>query len=179
MGLAILENLPTAKERIAVLGVGLSANAVMVYAFDFLLYPFVIWKLGILKGGVVMMLLSFLYCYLTFLFYDWSKKDWLGIETVKGIKEYNGCSKIGRFASWILKKGNAAVMVFLSIKYDPFITTAYMRHGAHEYNGLNRRDWNIFLASTVIANVYWTIVAFAGVEAAGWVWKTLFPFAEN
>lgn len=163
----------TAKERIAILGVGLSANAIMVYGFDYLLYPFVIWKLGILKGGVVMMLLSFLVCYLTILFYDWSKKDWLGIETIKGVKEYNGNSKIGRFTSWVLRKGDAAVMVFLSIKYDPFITTAYMRHGANQFNGLSKRDWKIFLYSTVIANVYWTIVAFAGVSAVGWGWERI------
>lgn len=164
------DNTATYKDRLAVLGVGLSANALMVYGFDYLIYPFVIWKLGILKGGVVMMSLSFLVCYLTILFYDWSKKDWLGIETVKGLKEYNGSSKAGRFASWMLKKGDAAVMVFLSIKYDPFITTAYMRHGAHEYNGLSRRDWRIFLSSVLISNVYWTFAAFAGVSAVEWVW---------
>ena len=61
----------TTKERIAVLGIGLLANWLMVTGFNLLLYPFIIWKLGILNGGLFMTILSFLVCYATLLFYDW------------------------------------------------------------------------------------------------------------
>ncbi len=89
----IVEGAPTAKERIAALGVGLLANWLMVNGFNYLLYPFIIYKFGILRGGVVMTVLSFLACYATLLFYDWSKRDWLGIETIKDVRSYDAIKR--------------------------------------------------------------------------------------
>ena len=51
---------------------------------------------------------------------------------------------------------------------DPFVTTVYMRHGAGAYSGLSTRDWKIFWASVLVANLWWTIVvtlAVAGVPS--------------
>lgn len=156
--------LQSRKKRLAVMGIGYLGNAVIVYGFDYFLYPYVIWKYGTIEGGVVMTFLSFLICYLSIVFYDWAKQDWLGIETIKEVKEYDGRSMIGRFSSWILKKSDPLVLLFLSIKFDPFITTAYMRKGAEKYNGLGKRDWGIFMASLLVGNIYWTFVAFTGVS---------------
>lgn len=89
--------------RAGILGVGVLANAALSWSFDLILYPFVIWYLGILAGSAVMTFLSFLACYGTLRFYDWSKKDWLGIETVKGLKERES-TRLARLTSWILKK---------------------------------------------------------------------------
>lgn len=161
------------KKKVAIWGIGYLGNAIIVYGFDYFLYPFVIWKFGILEGGVVMTFLSFLICYATIIFYDWAKKDWLGIETIKEVKEYNGKSMIGRFTSWILRKSDPVVLLFLSIKFDPFITTAYMRKGAEKYNGLGKRDWIIFLSSLIVGNVYWTFVAFTGVSVVEYVWRLI------
>jgi hypothetical protein len=36
-------------------------------------------------------------------------------------------------ASWFMKQSDPVVVLFLSIKYDAFITTA-MRRGSHQYN---------------------------------------------
>jgi hypothetical protein len=159
------------KKKLAILGVGYLGNAIIVYGFDYFLYPFVIWRFGILEGGIVMTFLSFAICYITIIFYDWAKQDWLGIETIKEVKEYNGKSLIGRFTSWILRKSEPIILVFLSIKFDPFITTAYMRKGAEKYNGLGKRDWVIFLSSLVVGNVYWTFVAFTGVSIIEHIWN--------
>lgn len=159
------------RERFGVLGIGLLGNTLMVFAFDMLLYPYVVWKFGIVKGGIIMTILSFLACYATILFYDWTKKDWLGIETMKGLKEYDGDSRMGHFISWIMKKSDPIVMIFLSLKFDPFITMVYMRHGAYKYNGMNKRDWKIFVSSLFIANIFWTLVSFAGVSIVEYVWK--------
>lgn len=156
--------------RFGIFGVGVLANKLQIWGFDYVLYPFVIWYLGPIAGALVMTLLSFLACYGTLRFYDWSKKDWLGIETVKSLKDWESSTRLARFTSWILKKGDPAALLFLSIHFDPFITTAYMRHGSHRYNGLSNRDWKIFIGSLLIGNTYWTIAVFAGISIIEWLW---------
>ena len=155
--------------RIAELAVGFTANKTQEYLFDYLLYPFVIFRLGVWLGGAVMALLSLAFCLLSLKIYDWLKRDWLGIEAVKGLKDYTGPSRWRRTTAWMLQRGDPVACLFLSIKFDPFITTLYLRRGA--YNGLNRRDWKIFFASWLIANLYWTLACFGGVSMLVWLWK--------
>lgn len=166
-------NLPGYKERAAILGIGLLGNALLGYAFDYALYPWVIWKFGLLHGAIVMTVVSFLVCYAMIIFYDWTKKDWLGIETIKEFKEYAGNSRAMRALGWAMKKGDAMVLVFLSIWYDPFITVAYMRQGAHQYNGMTRRDWGIFLLALAIGNGSWSLTLFTGLSVAEYAWEAL------
>lgn len=162
------------KKKLLIPVVGIFVNTVFnTYLYDYLFYPYMIWKLGIVTGGIVMTILSTFICYLFLKFYDWSKKDWLGIETLKQVREYTGCSRVGRFACWVMKKGDWAAMLLLSIQFDPFITVAYMRQGSNRFDGMKKRDWQIFFASAIIANVYWTLVAFAGVSLLELVWKLI------
>lgn len=163
------------KKKIGILGAGYLGNAIIVYAFNWVLYPFVIWKFGLIVGGLVIMtILSFIICYLTILFYDWAKKDWLGIETLKEVKEYQGTKKAGKIAAWILRKGEIPTLLFMSVKFDPFITTVYMRHGSNQYNGMSQRDWKIFVASWLIGNVYWSVAMYSGVTAVEYIWQGVF-----
>jgi hypothetical protein len=55
------------------------------------------------------------------------------------------------------------MLVVLSVKFDPFITTIYMRRGAHQYRGMSRRDWGIFAASLAIGNLCWALAMFGGI----------------
>jgi len=162
------------RQRFIILLVGITVNSVIFnYAYDYLFYPFVIWKLGVVNGAMVMIPLSTLVCYLLLLFYDWSKKDWLGLESIKQVREYGGSSKAGKFFSFILKKGDLAAMILLSLQFDPFITTAYMRHGSGQYNGLSARDWKIFFSSVVISNSFWVAVTYGGITAVQNIWKMI------
>lgn len=156
------------KGRFAELAVGLTATNLIGYAFDYLLYPLVIYNVGILRGGVIMTLVSFTTCITGMKFYDWSKRDWIGIEAIKGIKTYKGTRRIGRMTAWVLTKSEPVMILFLSIKFDPFVTTAYMRHGVHQYNGMSARDWRIFLSSVAISNLYWTLAAYMGISVVEW-----------
>jgi hypothetical protein len=162
-----------AATRIAELTCGISIKSLVSYSFDYFLYPFVIYKLGILTGGAIMMFLSLLACVILIKFYDWSKRDWLGIETIKGVKEYHGESSLGRLTAWLLRRSEPVVFLFLSIKEDPFITMIYLRHGSHQYNGMSSRDWRIFLGSVAISNIYWTLAAYMGISAVEWVWRVV------
>ncbi|MEI6208236.1 MAG: hypothetical protein WCP20_15755 [Desulfuromonadales bacterium] len=160
-----------AATRIAELTCGISIKSLISYSFDYLLYPLVIYRFGIITGGAIMMFLSLLACVILVKFYDWSKRDWLGIETIKGMKDYQGYSKLGRFTAWMLRRSDSVAFLFLSIKEDAFITMVFLRHGSHQYNGMSARDWRIFLSSVAVSNIYWTLAAYMGISVVEWVWK--------
>jgi hypothetical protein len=158
--------------RLRELAIGHTVNWLSAYPFDYVLYPFVLWKLGLAYGSALMAIVSLLSCLGTLWFYDWSKRDWLGIEAAKQLRDgAAGSSRFRRVLAWALKKGDWATCLLLSLKFDPFITTAWMRRGA--YCGMARRDWNILFLSWFISNAYWTLVCFGGVELARKLWVTL------
>jgi hypothetical protein len=159
------------RKRGAELFFGFATKYLSDRLFDYILYPFVIYKVGLIKGGLIMTFLSLIACLLTMKFYDWSKRDWLGIETIKDFKGYGGNKKIGRITSWILKKSEPAVFLFLSVKEDPFITTVYLRQG--KFNGMTRRDWTIFMSSLILSNAYWTLACYMGITLLEWGWKAM------
>ncbi len=159
----------TAAKRVAELTVGHTVNQIIVWAFDFGLYPFVIFSLGLRLGFIVMALLSLLTCWLTMLFYDWSQRDWLGIEAIKSLKVYAGPNRFGRALAWILRQSDSVACVLLSLRFDPFIVTVYLRRG--RFGGMTRRDWQIFLLSWLIGNAWWSLLCFAGVETAAGLWR--------
>lgn len=67
--------------------------------------------------------------------------------------------KLALFILWCMKKspllGDLAAFFILSIIDDPFVVTAYLRHGY--VNGLRMRDIAIYLGSSIISISYWTI----------------------
>lgn len=71
----------------------------------------------------------------------------------------------------IVKKSDPLFFLFMSIKFDPFITTAYLRHGANQFNGMNTRDWKVFISSLILGNTYWTLACYMGIMLVEWGWK--------
>jgi hypothetical protein len=145
---------------------------VFVWLYDYLVFSYVIWKYGAIRGGISMMILTFLVDVGTLKFYDWSKRDWLAIETVKELGETHG--KVGRVFKWIHGKGFFLVIIFLSMKFNPFMVTAYLRKGVNQYDGLSFRDWVIFISSSLIGGIYWIVVIITGVSFLQYVRNLLF-----
>lgn len=167
----LIERLQVYGRRGGELSIGLAAKYLSDRAFDYLLYPFVIFKLGILKGGIVMTFLALIANIMTLSFYDWSKRDWLGIEAIKDLKTYSGKKMIGRFTSWILQRSDSVIFLFLSLRYDAFTTTVYMRQG--KFNGMKGRDWTVFMGSLLLSNAYWTLACYMGITIFEWAWKAI------
>ncbi len=159
----------TLKNRIAELTLGHTVNQTINYFFDYGLYPLMIFWLGLGRGFVVMAVLSFLLCWFCMKLYDWSKRDWLGIEAIKLVKKYSGTNYAGQLLAWVLRRSDPVACVLLSIHFDPFIVTAYLRRGA--FDGMTRRDWRIFLLSWFIGNAWWSAACFTGISAVEWVWQ--------
>jgi hypothetical protein len=126
---------------------------------------------GAIWGSLVMIVLSFLVCLLTMKFYDWSKTDWLGLEYLKQLREEGGeGNRFSRALAWALRRGNWAVVLVLSLYKDPFYATVYMRKGAHEYTGMGKSEWKVFLSSLVIANLYWSVLVNVGLSGLKLAW---------
>ncbi|MEK7530673.1 MAG: hypothetical protein AAB573_02300 [Patescibacteria group bacterium] len=148
-------------KRAARIGVGVTVKYWYDQAFDNGVYPAaILWAqqifgaaLGPLVAFVPLGIISALASYAELKAYDWSKKDWLGIELVKKIREGGkGEGLIARFA----RMGDIPAFFLLSIFTDPFVTTAYLRKGS-DFGGLSKRDKRIFIASVLVSNLYWTL----------------------
>jgi hypothetical protein len=165
----------TVKETLAGRLKTFAAGATAMYAFnkcfDYLLYPYVIYRAGVLFGGLIMTGLSAIACLAILKFYDWTRKDWLGIETVRNLRHYRSERAAGRLFTWLLARSNAVAFVVLSLNYDPFVTTVWLRH--ERFGGLSARDRRIFWGSVLLCNASWTLTCWLGVNAAVWAWRWL------
>ena len=163
------------KFNLKILAVGHLLFHSLNYVLDYGLYPFIIYKFGLTFGFIISIFLSAGYCLAEVIIYDWLKKDWLGIEAIKElVTEFfieleeeareSWKRKGKRMLSWLFHKNSFGPFIFLSLKFDPMITTLYLRKGSHEYNNLSLRDWKIFWGSVLVSNVYWTLVSFTWIS---------------
>lgn len=141
--------------------------------FDYVLYPFVIYKAGLIKGFSIMLLFSFLFCLLFIIIYNKLKKDVFALEYSK--------EKINKFiektgGNWfqslfrsILKKSKIIFFIFLSF-YDPFIATVFMRKN-YQYSKMTLRDWKVLVISVIIGNGIWAPTIFCGVSITEFFYK--------
>lgn len=160
------------RKRIGILALGLTVNAAIVYGYDFAVYPYLIITYGLLLGWLYAVIGSIVLCLGTLWFYDITKQDWLGIETIKSIRDEPATGRIRRFFQNIANRGDALAFIFLCLKYDPFIVTVYMRRGSGNHT-MSARDWKIFWASIVVSNIWWGIAVFGAIEISK---KWLAPF---
>ena len=148
--------------RLGTIGLGVVANKLFVWGWNYGVYPLVLWFGGLLWGSLLMVGLNFAANYGTLRFYDWAKRDWLGIELAKEFKDYAGSSRFWRLTGRFMSRTDWLALPVLSLLSDPFITTAYLRRGANRYDGMGRREWRIFLTSFVISTGAWIAVTYGG-----------------
>lgn len=138
--------------------------------YDLVLYTAVIAKWGALKGGAMMMALSLVVDLVTLRLYDRFKRDVFGIEGLKRVRDSDAITWTGKVLRWALRQNDLVVFVVLTLMTNQFVVTAWLRHGAGEFNGLQRRDWLIFLTSVALGNLYWIAVISGAIQ----LFKTLF-----
>lgn len=163
------------KERVGILILGITANSVMAYGYDFIIYPYLIITYGLLLGWLYATAGSIVLCLGTLWFYDHTKRDWLGIETIKLIRDEQGTGKVRKFFQRIASKGDMLAFFLLSFRYDPVITTVYLRRGSGNHL-MTARDWKIFWASIVVSNAWWGMMVFGAIEIFK---KWLAPFLSS
>ena len=133
--------------------------------FDYIFYPFVIYKAGLLKGFLIMLFFSFTFCLLFLLIYNYLKKDVFALEySKKKLSDFVDNTKgnwLKRTFRSVLRHSRVLLFILLSV-YDPFIATVFMRKN-YQYNRMTGRDWKILTLSVIIGNGIWAPTVFAGV----------------
>jgi len=160
------------RRRIAAVGIGHSLYATFCWFFDHVLYVYVIYQLGILVGGAIMTAASVAICVATLVVYERMGTDWVGGGLVKDVASKPRLSIIGRVMAWASHQRPVVMFLTLCALFDPFITTAYFRAGA--FDGLRKRDWQVFFVSVLVSNLWWIFVAdlIGHAVAATWTWIT-------
>ena len=137
------------------------------WLFDYVLYPFVIYKAGLVYGFFIMLLLSFLSCLILLLLYNYLKKDIFGFEFAKhkidGFIDTNHGNYVKRMLRGFLKRSKVLLYIVLSV-YDPFIAAVFMRKGDFQSRVISRRDWRNLTLSVIVGNGVWAPMVFAGVS---------------
>jgi hypothetical protein len=202
LGWTSAEGNQSTANRAAQILAGHSFLAVINWLFDNPLYLYVIYRLGPLNGGVVMTTLSLVISLALLLTYERMRVDWLGVNVLESVKErgdrwisrlyespllLRSCksallsvlravsfipSRLFLAVLWALKKGDGFAFFALSLYTDPFITTAFLRHG--RFDGFRHRDWLLFAGSVVVGNGYWILRSVAIVELAKESWRLMY-----
>lgn len=176
-----------------------SILGVLNWLFDNPLYLYVIYRMGPVEGGMVLTMLSLVVSLALLIVYERVRVDWLGVNVLETVKErgerwigvfyerppteglwkwiFVAVLRAGAFVPsrlflaviWALKKGDGFAFFALSLYTDPFITTAFLRHG--RFDGFRRRDWFVFAGSVVVGNGYWILRSFTIVELARESWR--------
>lgn len=170
------KNLPNYFVKLKLWITGVSSYYVFTYIYDYVVVSFLLVYLGLVEGIVAVMLLSLLIDLGTLKFYDWFKKDWLAIETLKEL-EYKK-NFFGKLFNFVKNKSTFLTIVILSLTSNAFIVTAYMRKGSFQYNGLTKRDWHIFLLSSLLTNLYWVFLIAGGIEIIKYIYHVIINFIK-
>lgn len=143
------------RRRIAEVGTGHAIYATFNFLCDHILYVFVVYRLGLLRGGAIMTAFSLIQCAVTLIIYERMRIDWVGVGSLARLSMLPKPSWWQRVILWATRHGDFAIFLALCAFQDPFITTAYFRRG--RFDGITARDWRLFLASVFVSNLYWTL----------------------
>ncbi len=172
----VIKNLPNYTSRLRLWITGISSYYVFTYLYDYFVVSFLLIYFGLIKGIVIIMVLSVLIDLGTLKFYDWFKKDWLALETLKDLQYKKNFW--GKLFSFVHDKSTFITVVVLSLTSNAFIVTAYMRKGAFQYDGLTKRDWSIFFASSFLTNLYWVFLIAGGLEIIKYLYQIILDFIK-
>lgn len=170
----IIKNLTTRTSfigRIKLWVAGIGLYYILTWIYDYIVVSFLLIYFGFLKGIIIVVILSMVIDLATLKFYDWFKKDWLALETLKEMEHKKNF--FGRLLNFVHNKSVFVTVVVLSLTSNAFIVTTYMRKGANLYNGLTKRDWIIFISSSLLINVYWVFIIGGGIEIIKHLFKLI------
>lgn len=93
--------------------------------------------------------------------YDKTKKDWLLLESLKeaqaNLSHHKRQNSITKKIAYWAKKDKKILFIFL-ICWDATVATLYLREGHYLWNKIPLKTIPIFILSSFIPNLIWTIL---------------------
>ncbi len=126
------------------------------YAFDYLVYPVIIYTFGPVDGTLMLFAAALILNYLCIIIYDQIKLDLFGFEKLKEIKMHAGDAGKSSFIHRVLHWGDIPAFIALSW-YDPIFAVIYKRKST-QFDGFKRRDYWLLIVSTFIGCVLWSLI---------------------
>lgn len=165
---------PRLWQRLAQIGTGHALYATFNWVFDNILYVYVVYTLGVLRGGALMMAASFVQCAVTLVVYQRMRIDWVGTGLLAEIRAKPTRTRVENALVWASNRHPGVIFTLLCVFQDPFITAAFFKQGSFER--LSRRDWAIFVAAVLVSNLYWIFVASLIGQAVAVLWRFIAGF---
>lgn len=168
------------KKRISEIGTGQILYWVFNWVFNNPVYLAAIAYFGIVKGGLIMSIASFLQCALLLVVFDRMKIDWVGVTYLQDISRKEEKKWVEKALVWALRRDSQgakgkliklSIFATLSAFVDPFLVAVHYRRS--HFEGVTGRDWAILTASVFIANAYWTLRQGILVAVALEVWRRI------
>lgn len=175
----------TYAERLGRWSVGHIVVRVEEYAFDYLLYPFMLyqgggalvgWLFGVFGRtapatpaigywvGFGLMTAASVALNLVYVrAYDRMQTDWFGFGALKRAQESLVPSRF-RAGPW-RTAARFTAFVYLSAWHNPLFATLFMRRASAPY-AMSGGDWPVFWSAVLIANLGWAGIVSGAVEAA-------------
>lgn len=158
--------------RLSMIGVGHGLYYVFNFFFDNILYVYVVYEWGMVRGELFMTMLAFSLNIVTLLVYQTMKIDWVGSGFIRDLRHKETPNRIERFLLRANDRSKLLIFIILNMFQDPFVATAYFKEG--NFSRLTYRDVRILIASVIFANLYWIIVAAGIGHSIAFVWDFLF-----
>ena len=167
-------------KKIQEIGTGLFVWEGFNFLYDFIFYPFALAYWGLVIGGVIVFMLSMFINAFVFWLYEYMRVDWLGANALRQLEEKENKSNFERLVTWMGKKketiweklASPVVLAALVLPIDPVIVAVHFQR--QHFEGLSWRDWGLFLYASAVANVWWLIKIGLVVEAAKYIWFSIF-----
>jgi len=164
---------------------------IQCYLYDWILWPIIQIKFG--STGILYLTAgAIIGNFLMLIWYQKKSIDWLGVNYLEEIKEkghkwsekvsskHNRLIKTILFIPvklfqliiWLLNKNDIFAFIILSIWYDSFVTTTFLRHG--KFGKLNKRDYKIFISSTILGCFVLSVIVGLGIAIFNVIKHALF-----
>lgn len=170
--------------RLGLWSIGHMAVRVEEWAFDYVLYPFMLYQgggmlaawlsgvfgryaqpppaVGYWLGFGLMTAASVALNLVYVRAYDRMRTDWFGFEALKKIEER---PILSRFVACPWRPAaRLAAFVYLSAWHNPLFATLFMRKASASY-AMSKDDWPVFWSAVLIANLGWAGIVSGAVEA--------------
>ncbi len=158
--------------------------------WEFIIWPIVQGLFGFV-GVLALIVVALINNFIILLWYQHKKVDWFGVNEVENIKAKGHLwvhevsnhqnlikrfslyipAKMLQFMIWLLNKNDVFAFVTLSLWQDSFITTIFLRHG--RFDKLDRRDYIIFVTSTILGCLGWAVLMQFVIIAIKAVWGSI------